>query len=156
MTTEARVHDQVVLPPAAEDRETMELWSDLGDALEATAASTGGGVPLLITPSGEEIKLPDEAFSILKLVADTINQGLSVTVNPHETWLSTQEAANILGVSRMTVVRWLEEGRLSYERPGQHRKLRLRDVLEFKAGRTAELNAFLGDVAAEEAEQGLY
>lgn len=47
--------------------------------------------------------------------------------------ITTTQAAGILGVSRLTVVRFCDEGRLPYAQPGKHRILRLADVLEFKA-----------------------
>jgi excisionase family DNA binding protein len=50
--------------------------------------------------------------------------------------ITTTQAASILGVSRPTLVRFCEEGRLPYAQPGKHRILRLADVLEFKAATT--------------------
>ncbi|WP_406511086.1 helix-turn-helix domain-containing protein [Streptomyces sp. NBC_00161] len=151
---DTKIHDQVLFPPGTEDGQAKASWADLSEALEV-AATAGYEAPVLVT-GGEEIKLPDEAVSVLKLVVDAINQGLTVLVNPQEEWVSTQEAASILGVSRMTLVRWLEEERLPHEKPGRHRKLRLRDVLDYKAKRTAEQHEFLGDLAAKEVDQGLY
>jgi excisionase family DNA binding protein len=52
--------------------------------------------------------------------------------------LSTSQAAEIVGVSRPTMVRYLDEGRLPYTKPGKHRRLRLVDVLAFKAETTHE------------------
>jgi excisionase family DNA binding protein len=50
--------------------------------------------------------------------------------------LSTTEAASILGVSRATLVRYCEDGRLPYAKPGKHRRLRHADVLAFKDATT--------------------
>lgn len=50
--------------------------------------------------------------------------------------LSTTQAAAILGVSRATMVRYCEDGRVPYTQPGKHRRLRLKDVLAFKAETT--------------------
>lgn len=50
--------------------------------------------------------------------------------------VTTTQAASILGVSRATVVRFCNEGRLPYAQPGSHRILRLADVLELKAATT--------------------
>ncbi len=50
--------------------------------------------------------------------------------------LSTSQAAEIVGVSRPTMVRYIDEGRLPYAKPGKHRRLRLADVLAFKAETT--------------------
>jgi excisionase family DNA binding protein len=52
--------------------------------------------------------------------------------------ISTVQAADILGVARVTVVRFCDDGRLPYTKPGKHRRLRLADVLAFKAETTHE------------------
>lgn len=50
--------------------------------------------------------------------------------------VSTSQAAEIVGVSRATMVRFLDEGRLPYAKPGKHRRVLLADVLAFKAQTT--------------------
>ncbi len=62
-----------------------------------------------------------------------LERGYAVTVVTHEATLTTQEAADVLGVSRPTLVRLLEQGRIPYDQPGRHRRLRLKDVLDFQA-----------------------
>jgi excisionase family DNA binding protein len=51
-------------------------------------------------------------------------------------YISTGQAAALLGISRVTLVRFLDEGRLPYTRPGKHRRVRLADVWAFKAETT--------------------
>lgn len=46
--------------------------------------------------------------------------------------VSTSQAADLIGVSRVTMVRFLEQGRLPFTQPGKHRRIRLADLLEFK------------------------
>ncbi|MFD8303235.1 helix-turn-helix domain-containing protein [Streptomyces sp. NPDC059690] len=154
MSTYASMHEQVLFPPGAEEDLARQRWADLGNALEY--ADTGSHEGSLLVVGGEEIKLPDGAVSVLKLVVDAINRGLSVLVNPQDEWVSTQEAADVLGVSRMTLVRWLDEGRIDYDKPGRHRRLRLRDVLAYKEAHTAEQHRVLGELAVKEMDQGLY
>lgn len=50
--------------------------------------------------------------------------------------VTTTQAASILGVSRATVVRLGDQGRLPYAQPGTHRVLRLADILAFKTATT--------------------
>lgn len=46
--------------------------------------------------------------------------------------LTTQETAELLGVSRPTVVKLLESGEIAFEQPGRHRRVRLADVLVYQ------------------------
>jgi excisionase family DNA binding protein len=61
--------------------------------------------------------------------------GQAVTVSFHRDTLTTQEAADVLGVSRPTLVRLLEDGEIPYEQPGRHRRVQLQDVLDFQERR---------------------
>lgn len=52
---------------------------------------------------------------------------------PGEELLTTQEAADLLGVSRPTLIRLLDAGQIPYARPNRHRRLRLADVVAYRA-----------------------
>jgi excisionase family DNA binding protein len=70
--------------------------------------------------------------AILKALA----RGEAVRVEPVSTVLTTSEAAAILNISRMTMVKLLEEGRIPYQQPSVHRQVLLSDVLAYKAERS--------------------
>ena len=76
--------------------------------------------------------MPPEVFEILREVVEALAQGLAITIAPHQMILSTGEAADILGVSRPTLVRLLEAGEIPFEQPGRHRRVRLADVLAYR------------------------
>lgn len=61
-----------------------------------------------------------------------------MTVTPQEPVLTTSQAAELLGVSRPTVIKFINEGRLRAERLSNRRTLLLSDVLEFRAQRQQE------------------
>lgn len=82
---------------------------------------------------GTEITLPAELADALAFVADAFGHGAAVTLSRHERMVTTQEAADLLGVSRPTVVRMLDHGLIPYDQPGSHRRLRLSDVLAHQA-----------------------
>lgn len=88
---------------------------------------------VLTGPDGTEITLPTELAEALEFVADAFTDGAAVTLSRHERMVTTQEAADLLGVSRPTLVRMLDHGLIPYDQPGSHRRLRLSDVLAHQA-----------------------
>ena len=78
------------------------------------------------------MKLPPELAEVLVTAIRTFARGDAVTVSPRATMLPTQEAAAVLGVSRPTLVKLLESGRIPFTQPGRHRRIALGDVLAFQ------------------------
>jgi excisionase family DNA binding protein len=71
----------------------------------------------LVGPDGTATELPAEVFEVLRQVIEVMAAGKAVTVAPHNLLLTTQEAADLLGVSRPTLVRLLE--RATSRSPGR-------------------------------------
>jgi len=81
----------------------------------------------------ERVELSEELFKILKLAATALERGQSVSILARDQEITTQQAAELLGVSRPTVVRLIDSGRLRAHVPGTvRRKLRLADVLAYR------------------------
>ncbi|MDR1264718.1 MAG: helix-turn-helix domain-containing protein [Propionibacteriaceae bacterium] len=76
-------------------------------------------------------------------------QGSAVRVEPVPELLTTGRAAELLHVSRATVVKLLEDGRLPHERPNVHRLVRLEDVLAYRERRDAGRREFLRQLTSE-------
>lgn len=122
--------------------------------LSSTPASSGAAV--LRSAEGEVVTLPAEVFEGLRLVALALAEGKAVTVAPLHTTLTTQEAAELLGMSRPTFVKLLDAGEIPFTRPGRHRRVRLTDVLAFREYRRAERAAGLSELTRISEELGLY
>ena len=67
-----------------------------------------------------------------ELAAAALAEGRPVTLSCHEPVLSTQEAADLLGVSRPTLVRLLDQGVIPYAQPRRHRRVQLADLLAYQ------------------------
>lgn len=93
--------------------------------------------------AGEQVELPHEAYRVLRQVIEAMRRNLAVTVVPQAQTLTTQQAADLLGVSRPTVVKLLDEGRIPFERTGTHRRILLRDLLAYRDQRREEQYAAL-------------
>ena len=91
-----------------------------------------GGL-LVVESSGERTRLPDPvAAQVVELLqAYVAGQAPQVLASTDE--VSTQEAATILGLSRPTVVKMINQGRIPCSKPGSHRRIRRDDLMTFKA-----------------------
>jgi len=101
----------------------------------------------LVEEGGERVELPAELYRVVRQTAEALSRGLAVTVAPLATTLTTQQAADVLGISRPTLIRIIEKGELSFERVGTHRKVMLRDVLRLRESRREEQYRALEETA---------
>ncbi len=98
---------------------------------------------------GDRVELPAEVYRVLRQVVEALRQGFAVTVAPLAQTLTTQQAADLLGVSRPTVIKLLDEERIPFERVGTHRRILLRDLLTYRDVRRAEQYAALESTAID-------
>ncbi|MDR3070416.1 MAG: helix-turn-helix domain-containing protein [Propionibacteriaceae bacterium] len=110
----------------------------------------------LIAPDGTRTDIPTEVYSVLKRVVQAMSQGSAVTVAPVSMRLTTSQAADMLGISRPTLIRLLEDGAIPYDQPRRHRILRLDDVLAFKRNQDAHRASLLSELTRQAVADGLY
>jgi excisionase family DNA binding protein len=122
----------------------------------ATSAEGLQSQARLIGPDGTETALPPEVYIALSKLVQMMGSGQAVTIAVSESAMTTQEAADFLGVSRPTLVKLLDSGALSFTRPGRHRRLQFKDVAAYREQRrTIRLKA-LDDLAEISQSMGLY
>ena len=136
----------VVFPP----RDLTALL-DLGRFLEH---HTEPG--LLLGPDGEQVPLPAEVYQVVVEVVAAMREGKAITLVPRTQRLTTQEAADFLGVSRPTLVKLLEEGKIPYDQPGRHRRLLFTDLLAYAERQRVDRRAALDQMTEDASAAGLY
>lgn len=144
----ATMSERTLLPPDKPAR-MLALLGALGAPSEPQH-------PALVAADGSRIELPDELYDVLRDVVSALAQGLAITVAPQHTVLTTSEAADVLGVSRPTLVRLLEAGEIPFEQPGRHRRVRLDDVLAYQQRSRRARAAGLDEMVREGESAGLY
>jgi excisionase family DNA binding protein len=98
----------------------------------------------------DRVELTEQLHAILKQVVQALSHGQSISILTRDQEISTQQAAEILGLSRPTVVKLIDEGELSAHVPGAvRRKLRLADVLGYREELRARRNRFITESSAE-------
>jgi excisionase family DNA binding protein len=100
----------------------------------------------------ERIPIPAALLELLTAALDEIAAGRGVAVAALEEELTTQEAADLLNVSRPFLIRLLEEGRIPFRKVGTHRRLRLADVLDYKCARDAQAERAYEELVAQAQE----
>ena len=121
---------------------------------EALAHARGEAV--LRIPSGHELTLPHSIYKVLEQVVHEMARGNAIRVLPVKAELSTQQAADLLNVSRPHLVKLLERGELPYHRAGSHRRIVLEDLLVYKERRDRERMEALDEITRVSDELGLY
>jgi excisionase family DNA binding protein len=103
--------------------------------------------PRLIGPDGDAIDLPEAVFEALKLIVDAMARGQSITLVPHDKELTTQDAADLLHVSRPHLIKLLDTGELPFHRVGTHRRIKIEDMLAYQQRRDETRGAALDELA---------
>ncbi len=112
--------------------------------------------PRLIGSDGEEIELPLSVFQVLRQIIYHMMRGRAISVVPINKELTTQEAADILNVSRPYFVKLLEEGTIPFSVVGTHRRVRFDTLMEYKTHYEAEQDRKLDELTRLSEESGLY
>jgi excisionase family DNA binding protein len=110
----------------------------------------------LIGPGEDRISLPEPIYRVLVRALRFLERGEGVMIVPSTQEMTTQSAADMLGVSRQYVVQLLEEGKIPFHKVGTHRRVAMRDILEYRRKRDAARKRMLGEIAREAVEDGVY
>jgi excisionase family DNA binding protein len=142
------LRERTVLPP--EDSSDLARFARRLANLEEPARAR------LVGPDGFQIDIPDELYGVLRDVVTALSHGLAISIAPHNTMLTTQEAADLLNVSRPTLVRLLTDEEIPYTMRGRHRRVMLRDILDYRDRTRRERRLALNQMVADAEDDDLY
>jgi excisionase family DNA binding protein len=125
-------------------------------ALDRLLETEGDDTPKLIGSDGEKIELPETVVRALRQVVHAMARDRAVTVVPVDKQLTTQQAADVLNVSRPYLIQLLDEGELPHTKTGTHRRIRLDDVMAYRERRDRERMAALDYLSALGQATGKY
>ena len=127
----------------AEQVRTLQKMMQSGDAA-------------LVGPNGRRHKIPSDLYGLFLKVLALLERGQAISIVPYMQELTTQQAGDLLGVSRQFLVRLLEGDKLPFQMVGTHRRIYLKDLLEFKKERDRKRRRALDEMARRDVEDGTY
>ena len=130
---------------AASAAETLAVLASAKQDIKVCVADK----PEIILP------LPARAVEFMHHVLDAMARGTPISLIPHEAELTTQQAADFLNVSRPFLVKLLDEGKIEHRKAGRHRRVRFKDLMEYREASRKARRSALADLAAEEKRLGL-
>jgi len=140
-----------MVAPAPSDADELARVLSFIEAHEARRG-TSPDPAYFLSGAGEHdrVELTEQLHAILKQVIQALSHGQSISILTRDQEISTQQAAEILGLSRPTVVKLIDEGELSAHVPGAvRRKLHLADVLAYREELRTRRNRFITESSAE-------
>ena len=136
--------------------EDRQLAAKLDNFLREHHRDGAEDVVMLATGDGQQQNLPHFLVRALHVLITLLAQGEDVALVPVHKELTTYEAAALLNVSRPFLIKLLDEGAIPSTKVGTHRRVRLRDVLEYKRHRSEKNKRLLDEILSFSQEQGRY
>src|SRR5258708_40126961 len=112
-------------------------------------------VRIMDGPAPKTVKLPAAAVRLLVRILEEMAHGNAVTLVPVHAELTTQEAADMLNISRPSLIQLLDEGKIAYRRVGTHRRVPFAALMKYKRQADAGRRAALAELAAYDQELGI-
>lgn len=112
--------------------------------------------PALVGREGVRMELPEPIYNLLVRVLRTMREGKAVVLLPETESVTTQAAAGFLGVSRPFVVDLIEKNAIPHHRVGTHRRVYMKDLIEYQRQRDSRRRATLDDLRGKVEAAGLY
>jgi excisionase family DNA binding protein len=116
-----------------------------------------GPLTLKVREAGKEqpLELPSGAVALLMDILEAMAAGRGVILVPENADLTTVQAADVLNVSRPFLIKLLEANVLPHRKVGKHRRIRLEDVMAYKAKIDRDRETVLDQLAREGQEQAM-
>ncbi|MEN7537549.1 helix-turn-helix domain-containing protein [Aurantiacibacter flavus] len=104
---------------------------------------------------GTDLLLPKAVTPLLIKILTEMAQGNAVTLIPLHAELTTQEAANLLNISRPYLSKLLERGEIAHHKVGTHRRIKFTDLESYRMSREKERINSLSELARQAQDEGM-
>ena len=116
-----------------------------------------GSLTLKVREAGKDqpLELPSGAVALLMEILEAMAAGRGLTLIPENAELTSVQAADVLNVSRPFLIKLLEDNVLPHRKVGKHRRVRMEDVMAYKAKIDFDRQVVLDQLALEGQEQDM-
>jgi excisionase family DNA binding protein len=139
-------------PPTARD---SAIARDSGERLSRYARHNRPLTMRVESEHEQPIQLPAGAVTLLLDILEAMAAGRGIAIIPENAELTTVEGAELLNVSRPFLIKLLDEGAIPHRKVGAHRRIRMEDVMNYKAKIDAEREAVLDQLVADAQEHDM-
>ncbi len=115
-----------------------------------------GSQAKLVGANGEAITIPGSVYQVLRQVVHAMALGQAISIAPQEQEMTTQQAADILNVSRPYLIKLLEQGEIPCIKVGTHRRVRSQDLMTYKQQRDIKRREGLKEMSQFLQNEGFY
>ena len=141
--------------PTEEEQQVAKEGKEALDRISGKYRNPSDPIEIGLEGETEHVTLPASAFKFLTTILDLMAQGKAITIVPSDTEITTQQAADMLNVSRPYVVKLIEQGEISHHMVGTHRRIKLEDLESYKSKMEKKRSMALEELTKQSQELGL-
>lgn len=153
MDSTAYEEGEPVAPSESEAKQALETSRTL-----SKYAGSGQSLQFKVVDNGEApevLEIPASALKLLQGILTEMAKGNAISLIPHHAELTTQQAADLLNVSRPHLVELLENGEIPFKKVGTHRRVRFEDLMEYKRDKEQSREEALDELTEQAQELDL-
>ncbi len=137
---------------AAADRAETQALKDVERLINAAPLRSAQ----LVGPDNERVSTPTSLYEALRRIIPLLVRGDAVSLVPVHQEVTTQQAADLLNVSRPHLITLLDRKQIPFTKVGTHRRIRFVDLMRYKLRRDAERRQAINEMTALAEEFGAY
>lgn len=141
--------------PTAEEQQVAKKGKETLERITGNNRRPSEPIEIGVEGEAEHLTLPASAFKFLTTILDLMAQGKAISIIPSDTEVTTQQAADMLNVSRPYVVKLIEQGEISHHMVGTHRRIKLEDLEAYKSKMEKKRSMALEELTKQSQELGL-
>ncbi|MCF8237360.1 MAG: helix-turn-helix domain-containing protein [Saprospiraceae bacterium] len=123
----------IIIKPSREDQKLAKESVRILSTFHKQNMAKGSLVQLFMEDkTNVKVVIPRSVYQLMETILEFMSQGKAISILPAETELTTQQAAEMLHVSRPHIVKLLESGEIPFIKVGSHRRIRLQDLQSYR------------------------